>query len=128
MVEIREIRLPLDGELKSAVAKKLIDMENTLRERTMNEKTVELTDALWRSYGILRYAMKMDEKEFMQHWSHLRLGVCFGLFSTTLSAVDELLTVAQSAHARRYADEMDPSLSIEQARCEIIRKTLQTTP
>jgi len=111
----------------SAVAKKLIDMELSLRQRTMNEKTVELTDALWRSYGILRYAMKMDEKEFMQHWSHLRLGVCLGLFAVPVPAVDELLTVAQSSHAKRYADEMDPSLSVEQARCEIIRKTLQST-
>lgn len=115
-------------EAVSAVGKKLMDMENALRERSYKEKPLQVQDALWRSYGLLSCARQMDEKEFMQHWSHLRFGVCMGLFSTPLTAVDELLTVAQNAHARRYADEMDPSLSSEQARCEIIRKTLQTTP
>ena len=115
-------------EAVSAVGKKLIDMESALRERSLKEAHSELKDALWRSYGLMCYARQMDEKEFMLHWSHLRLGVCSGLFQTPLAAVDELLTVAQSAHAKRYADEMDPSLSPEQARCEIIRKTLQSTP
>ena len=114
-------------EAVSAVGKKLIDMEGALRERSLKESCSELRDALWRSYGLLSYARQMDEKEFMMHWSHLRLGVCSGLFQTPLAAVDELLTVAQSAHASRYADEMDPSLTPDAARCEIIRKTLQST-
>lgn len=114
-------------EAVTAVGKKLIDMESTLQKRSMEAKKIELTDALWRSYGLLMYARKMDEKEFMQHWSHLRLGCAMGLFDLPLPAVDELLTVAQNAHAKRYADEMDPSLSVNEARCEIIRKTMQTT-
>ena len=115
-------------EAVSAVGKKLIDMESALRDRSMKEMHSELKDSMWRSYGLLSYARQMDEKEFMQHWSHLRLGVCCGLFATPLTAVDELLTVAQNAHAKRYADEMNPDLSADQARCEIIRKTLHTTP
>ena len=114
-------------EAVTAVGKKLIDMETTLQNRSMEAKKVELSDALWRSYGLMLYARKMDEKEFMQHWSHLRLGCALGLFSLPLPAVDELLTVGQNAHARRYADEMDPNLSPEEARCEIIRKTMQTS-
>ena len=112
-------------EAVSAVGKKLIDMENNLRAET--DKTAAMTDALWRSYGLLSYARQMDDKEFMQHWSNLRLGVSCGIFAVPLSAVDELLTVAQSAHARRYADEINPDLSVEQARCEIIRRTLEAT-
>lgn len=115
-------------EAVSAVGKKLIDMESALRERSLKETHSELKDSMWRSYGLLCYARQMDEKEFMQHWSHLRLGVCCGIFATPLAAVDDLLTVGQNAHARRYADEMNPDLSAEQARCELIRKTLQPTP
>lgn len=114
-------------EAVTAVGKKLIDMETALQQRSMEAKKTELNDALWRSYGLMRYARKMDEKEFMQHWSHLRLGSAMGLFPLPLPAVDELLTVAQSAHAKRYADEMDPSLSTDEARCEIIRKTMQAS-
>lgn len=111
----------------NAVGKKMIDMEQALRQRALKEKAAELTDALWRSYGLLRYARQMDEKEFMQHWSHLRLGVSMDVFSTPLSAVDELLTVAQSAHAKRYAESIDSELSTEQARSAIVRTTLQIT-
>lgn len=112
----------------TAVGKKMIDMEQALRQRAMKEKHAELTDALWRSYGLLRYARQMDEKEFMQHWSHLRLGAAMEVFATPLTAVDELLTVAQNAHAKRYADSMDTELTADQARCAIVRTTLQITP
>ncbi len=111
----------------SAVGKKMIDMENALRERAMKEKKDELTDALWRSYGLLRYARQMDDKEFMQHWSQLRLGASLGILNTPLSAIDELLTIAQNAHAQRYAESMDAELTPEQARCAMSRTTLQMT-
>lgn len=112
-------------EAVSAVGRNLIDMELSARERALGEKSVQWQDALWRSYGAMLYARRMDEKEFMQHWSHLRLGTAAGIFQAPMPAVDELLTVAQNAHARRYADETNPSLSPDEARCEMIRKTLE---
>lgn len=115
-------------EAVTAVGRQLIDMELSLRERALKEQPLNLKDGLMRSYGLLRYAVKMDEKEFMQHWSHLRLGASMGLLPVPLSAADALLTVAQDAHAKRYAQEMSEDVSAECARCEIIRKTLELTP
>lgn len=112
----------------SAVGKKMLDMEHALRQRAMTEKNAELTDAIWRSYGLLRYAQQMDEKEFMQHWSNLRLGTVMDVLSTPLASVDELLTVGQSAHAKRYSESMGADLTADQARCAMIRTTLQITP
>lgn len=112
----------------TAVGKKMIDMEKALRDRAIKDKKSELTDALWRSYGLLRYARQMDEKEFMQHWSHLRLGCVTNIFTTPLSSVDELLTIAQSAHAARYAESLGAELTTDQARCAMIRTTLRMTP
>lgn len=112
-------------EAVAAVGKKLIDMETTLRERDSKENSAEFQDRLWRSYGILSYARRMDEKEFMQHWSHLRLGTSMGLFPISLGTVDELLTLGQKAHAQRYAESMALDLPPEQARCELVRKTLR---
>ena len=43
-----------------------------------------------------------------------------------LAAADDLLTVAQDAHARRYAQETAPGEEADAARCDIIRKTLET--
>lgn len=115
-------------EAVTAVGRQLIDLELSLRERALKEQTVRLKDALMRSYGLLRYAVRMDEKEFMQHWSHLRLGASMGLLPVSLSAVDDLLTVAQNAHAKRYAQETGSDTDADCARCEIIRKTLEPTP
>lgn len=55
----------------TAVGKQLIDMESKLRERCRTQQKAEVEDTLWRSYGALRYAVLMNEKEFMQHWSNL---------------------------------------------------------
>ena len=113
-------------EAVTAVGRQLIDMETSLRERCLREQPLDLKDALMRSYGLMRYALRMDEKEFMLHWSHLRLGAAMGLLPVGLGMVDELLTVAQDAHARRYAEEAAPGTEADAARCDIIRKTLET--
>ena len=113
-------------EAVTAVVRQLIDMELSLRARCLKEQPMDLRDALLRSYGLLRYALRMDEKEFMLHWSHLRLGAAMGLLPVSLAAADDLLTVAQDAHARRYAQETAPGEEADAARCDIIRKTLET--
>ena len=113
-------------EAVTAVGRQLIDMELSLRARCLKDQPMDLKDALMRSYGLLRYALRMDEKEFMLHWSHLRLGAAMGLLPVSLAAADDLLTVAQDAHARRYAQETAPGEEADAARCDIIRKTLET--
>lgn len=112
-------------EAVTAVGKQLIDMELNLRAKCLKNQPIELKDALMRSYGLLRYAVRMGEQEFMQHWSNLRLGAALGLLPTLLPAVDELLTVAQDAHATRYAQQCCPDDPTDIARCEIIHKTLE---
>lgn len=114
-------------EAVTAVGKQLIGMELALRERCLKEQPVELKDALFRSYGLLRYAVRMDEKEFMQHWSNLRLGAAMDLLPTSLAQTDDLLTIAQDAHAKRYAEQMGDGISAERARCDIIHQTLEAT-
>jgi len=108
----------------SAVGKKMIDMECSLRERSLKEKTAELNDAVWRSYGLLAYAKQMDEKEFMLHWSNLRLGSSLELLPTALQTADELLTIGQNAHAKKYGDSLEQPLPVEQARCESVQKKM----
>lgn len=112
----------------TAVGKKMIEMELALRQRSMKEKHSELTDAIWRSYGLLNYARQMDEKEFMQHWSNLRLGAVLEVLTTPLQSIDELLTVAQSAHAKRYSESLGNDQTVDQARCTMIRTTLRINP
>ena len=108
----------------SAVGKKMIDMECALREHSQKEKSAELEDVIWRSYGLLSYAKQMDEKEFMLHWSNLRFGSSIDLLPITLQTADELLKLGQNAHAQNYGDSLEYPLPAEQARCEHIQKML----
>ena len=111
----------------TAVGKQLIDLENNLRESCRAKQKAEVEDALWRSYGALRYAVLMNEKEFMQHWSNLRLGSAMGILPTPVSVSDELLSTAQDAHVRQYAKRKQLELPVEQARCALLREALQSS-
>lgn len=110
----------------TAVGKQLTDMELSLRERCRVEASVRLIDSLRRSYGTLLYAVTMDEKELMKHWSQLRLGAAMGLLDVSISTVDGLLPISQDAHAARYGQSLSEPLPAEQARCILIREALHS--
>ena len=111
-------------EAVTAVGKQLIDMETTLRERALTQRATETKDVIMRSYGILRYAVSMDSKEFMQHWSNLRLGAALEVLPVPLDVADDLLTIAQDAHARQYAKQHKLDVPAEVARCLLIQEKL----
>lgn len=115
-------------EAVTAVGRQLIDMEHALRARCLANQGNELKDTIFRSYGLLRYAVQMDEKEFMQHWSNLRLGAASKLLEIKLPLVDELLTTAQTAHVQQYVQQISPDANVKSARCQIIQKYLNPTP
>ena len=110
-------------EAVTAVGQQLIDMENVLRSRS-DKDSLDLEDGIWRSYGTLRFARQMDAGEFMQHWSNLRLGSAMGVLPVALSMVDELLTVAQDAHAKKVKYSDATLTSTDQARCVVIQAKL----
>lgn len=110
-------------EAVSAVGQQLIDMENVLRQRG-DKESLDLEDSVWRSYGALHYAREMGTGEFMQHWSNLRLGAAMGLLPVPLGTVDELLTIAQDAHAKKFKHSRSDLISTDQARCVIIQTKL----
>ena len=106
-----------------AVGRQLIDMEQSLRNRQTD--SIALEDVVLRSYGTLRYAKQMDATEFMTHWSNLRLGSAMRMLPIRLNAADELLSVAQDAHAKKYKHADGRTVSTDQARCEIIQAVLK---
>lgn len=114
-------------EAVTVVGKQLIAMEIKLRQKCLQTHGVELRDAILRSYGLMRYAVSMDEKELMQHWSNLRLGAALKLIPHTLEDVDKLLTIAQDAHVRQYMHRLSQSVDVKEARCLLIQETLTRT-
>jgi len=112
-------------EAVSAVGKQLMDMENALRVRS-DQESLHFQDGIWRSYGTLRFAKQMESSEFMEHWSNLRLGAAMAILPVSLSTVDDLLTIAQDAHAQKYKYSDTSLISTDQARCVIIQAKLAT--
>lgn len=111
-------------EAVTVVGKQLIAMEIKLRQKCLQNHGVELRDAVLRSYGLMRYAVSMDEKELMQRWSDLRLGAALKLIPHTLEDIDKLLTTAQDAHVRQYMRRLTQSVDVKEARCLLIQETL----
>lgn len=111
-------------EAVTAVGKQLIDMETALRDKCLSQQPLELKDAIMRSYGLLRYAVSMNEKEFMEHWSNLRLGAALELIDVQTALTDELLTTAQNAHVKQYSQSRQIDAPVNAARCELIKERL----
>ncbi|MBR4067947.1 MAG: ATP--guanido phosphotransferase [Clostridia bacterium] len=111
-------------EAVTVVGRQLISMENKLRQRYLQNSATELRDRIMRSYGLLRYAVSMDEKELMQHWSHLRLGICMGMLPHSPEQADRLLTTAQDAHVKQYVTKHAPQITLKEGRCHLIQETL----
>ncbi len=114
-------------EAVTAVGRQLIAMELRLRQRCMQSHATELKDAIMRSYGLMRYAVSMDEKELMQHWNNLRLGAALSLIPHSIERIDKLLTVAQDAHVRQYIRRQAEELDVKEARCILIQEVLSHT-
>ena len=112
-------------EAVTVVGRQLIAMENRLRLRCLQSHGLELKDSIMRSYGLMRFAVTMDEKELMQHWSNLRLGVALELIPHSLEQIDRLLTTAQDAHVQQFIQRQPAQMGIKEGRCRLIRETLQ---
>ena len=76
-------------------AQSLVHKEGLLRQKAMKANGhSSLADQVWRSYGLLRYARRLSETDFLSHWSNLRLGAASGILPLSLQAADQLLTLA----------------------------------
>jgi protein arginine kinase len=108
----------------TAVGKQLIATENKMRQRYIDKRSKNICNITMRSYGMMKYAVEMEEKEMLMHWSNLRLGVTLGLIPHSLEQMDELLTRAQDAHVKQYMEQKNLSVGVNEARCCLIRELL----
>lgn len=65
-------------KLKNAV-NQIISKERDLRKHLLDKPGNDLTDRLWRSYGTLKYARKLDTSEAARLISNVRLGAVCGI-------------------------------------------------
>ena len=107
-----------------SVGDKLIDMERDLRFKADTANNAQLEDMIFRSYGLLKYARRMSQKEFLSHWSNLRLGISMGRCHMEVETVDALLEDAQDAHIMKWAGELLTGDKLDEARSLYIRRQI----
>jgi hypothetical protein len=105
----------------STKASSLGTVPNAIAE---DKDAVAFEDQLFRSYGLLTNARRMPIKEFMAHWSNLRLAASLGKLPVSLKTCDALLTAAQPAHVQKAAGTALNEKDADAYRCELIRNAL----
>lgn len=108
----------------AATAGQLAEMERIYRQKAQDKDPVAFEDQLFRAYGLLTNARRMPIKEFMVHWSNLRLGAALQKLPVSLETCDALLTLAQPAHVQKAAGASLNEKDQDAYRSELIRNAL----
>jgi protein arginine kinase len=110
----------------NAVVKQLVQHERTARQQLLRDNRETVEDRIWRSYGILSYARKMESKEAMQRISDVRLGIDLGIIKGVSSSIlKELMVMTRPAFLQKLTGaELAPG-ERDWRRATIIRERLQ---
>ncbi len=108
----------------AAVARQMAGMEEEFRNKAYQKDSAAFEDQIWRSLGIAQNARRMGIKEFMLHFSNLRMGAAMGLLPLTTEVCDRLLTTCQPGHVQLTAGKALTIKEIDKARSDILRAEL----
>lgn len=109
----------------TAVARQMAEMERVFREKAVEKDALAFEDQLFRSLGLLSHARRMNSREFMAHWSNLRMGASMNKLPLSPALCDELLISAQPGHVQKAAGRTLEAKEIDVQRSEIIRSALK---
>jgi len=98
--------------------------ERASRELSLLEEDSKLDDTVMRSYGILRYARRIGEPEWITRWSDVRFAVLAGMLPIDLDRMDNLLVEAKPAHLELAAGKDLSPVERDIQRAKIVREAL----
>ncbi len=103
----------------------ITSQERKARERLLRDASLELSDKVYRSLGILTHARMLSLAELLNLSSALRLGVECGLFEgITIGDLNKLITICMPAHLQIYHSRDMGEADQEVARAELVRDLL----
>ncbi len=108
------------------VARIIISDEATARERLKEEAGNQISDKIWRAYGILKNARVLTPDEVMNLLSAIRLGIAMGIIDfLSISTINEILLLSQPAHLiKHYGGDINPE-EMDVLRARIVREKLK---
>lgn len=107
------------------VLRVVMEREEEARAAIAKERSSPIEDALWRSYGVLRYARRLELAECMRLLSRLRLGIDRGYFpGLTHEGLNRLCIAVQPAHLMRMGTLGKEPPNLDEARGHLVRQCL----
>jgi protein arginine kinase len=107
------------------VTRQIIEFENKARERLIADAKDEISDKVWRAYGILRNARVLTSEETMNLLSAVRVGIALGIFDVvSVKSVNELLLMSQPAHLQKHVGAALSPAERDVARAQLVRERL----
>lgn len=111
-------------KLKNAV-NQIIAKERELRNALTQKEDYDLADKLWRSYGTLKYARKLDTAEASRLISNIRLGAVCGIIPECKDInLTSLLFEIMPAHIVDKFSDADSAQKRDVYRASLIRERL----
>ena len=99
--------------------------EREARKRILQDAQLEITDKIFRAYGILLHARTLSIKECLNLTSALRLGVITGLFDLiTMEELNRITLLAMPAHLQIYRGSTMDETAMGVARADLVRELL----
>lgn len=105
------------------ITMRLIEQERNVRTAMITHTPTMVLDSVYRSLGILRYARVISAKEALQHLSHVRAGVCMGLFpGAGIRSLDDLMLHVQKYTMLAYKHDTKQKETEDEVRARFIRE------
>ncbi|HEY8531864.1 MAG TPA: protein arginine kinase [Limnochorda sp.] len=107
----------------ATVARQVIQQERQTREALLNQRRIELEDAIYRSLGIVTHARSLSTKEALRLLSDVRLGIDLGLISGIPQTIlQELVVRIRPAHLQRLVGRELSASERDLERATLIRE------
>src|SRR5690606_7357484 len=102
------------------------EKEKLTRKAVHEANGIEFEDNVYRSLGILKYAKKLNIKEFMALLSQVRLGVSMGIIEdVSLTDIDRVMILGQSANLHSYAEKHNKlGTDLDIVRAEVVGRLI----
>lgn len=112
-------------EKMNSFVSQLIDRERNARTQMYNASPMPVEDMVYRAEGALRYARLMSAKEFVDHYSALRLGISLGICENIKNETLNKLLIETAPHTLFQDSAALPGEGArDKARAEYIRSLL----
>lgn len=114
-------------ETADDVISRIIKNEDQARDEFFNNSRKELEDSVWRSYGILKFARRLNYVESIENLSRIRLGLIMSVFKgMDVEEINDLMVKIQWSHLQEYFGiRFNSIVSSDEYRAIFLRRELK---